>query len=278
MKEFTLLFCITLAAVIGYCSLNHAKLKKLTSEPVVTAKKFIEYKKANGHLNDFTPPKIVLVCYQSSTLMYLLSKNQTIKPSADFSSLYFVGDGQVAILSGMGIGAPALAIKIEELIALGVTKFIAVGTAGTLNNHHPGSFIISAKALAEDGVAHHYLQANQKFTYADKQLIAAWENFAKIQSLPAFEFADAWSFSAIFKESTADIIRVKKEDCGVVEMEAATLYAIGQEKGVQTLSLFVVSDVITLNEWTPHIKEPIVKDNLHKLAEWALDFCQINKS
>tara|TARA_A100001015_G_C14695515_1_gene596139 strand:+ start:110 stop:307 length:198 start_codon:yes stop_codon:yes gene_type:complete len=59
-------------------------------------------------------------------------------------------------------------------------------------------------------------------------------------------------------------------------MEAATLYAIGKEKGVQTLSLFVISDVINEKGWTPHLREPAVKENLHQLADWALDFCIID--
>jgi len=57
-------------------------------------------------------------------------------------------------------------------------------------------------------------------------------------------------------------------------MEAATLYAIGQEKGAQTLSLFVISDSITDKAWVPHIKELSVRNNLHKLADWALKFCR----
>lgn len=275
MKIWLLLLCITLTAVLGYYLLEPKfQSRQLTSEPVVTAKKIIAHKKAKGFLGNFVPPQIVLVCYQSSTLKYLLAKDPTIKKSDAFSNLYFIKNGNVGILSGMGVGAPALAIKVEELIELGVTKFLAVGTAGTLNNHGPGSFIVSTQALAEDGVAHHYLPKNQNLVQADKKLLDAWRRFTKKQALPDFESVDTWSFSTIFKESPADIMRVKKEGCGVVEMEAATLYAIGQEKGVQTLSLFVVSDIISYNEWVPHIKEPRVRDNLHKLADWALLFCQ----
>ena len=55
--------------------------------------------------------------------------------------------------------ASALANRIEQLIVVGVKKFIAVGTAGTLVNKHPiGSFILVPRSLAEDGVAHLYLK------------------------------------------------------------------------------------------------------------------------
>jgi purine-nucleoside phosphorylase len=163
---------------------------------------------------------------------------------------------------------------MEELIALGVTKFIAVGTAGTLVNHNFGEFIISSKALAEDGVAHHYLPKNENFSKADDTMLKFWKSYAKKQLLPAFTLANPWSFSAIFKENPLDITRVKKQGYSIVEMEAATLYAIGQEKGVKTLSLFVISDKVSLNEWATPNKEAIVKINLHKLADWALEFCK----
>ena len=63
-----------------------------------------------------------------------------------------------------------------------------------------------------------------------------------------------------------------KQGYDVVEMEAATLYAIGEEKGVQTLSLFVISDTMSPDEWIPHIKEPLVQENLLNLADWAFEF------
>jgi len=259
---FLLCVCSTVFAIIP------------STEPIVTAEKYMEYKKKNGHLREFTPPKIILVCYQQSTLQYLLENNPDMKPSDSFTNLYLVDNGLVGILGGWGMGAPALSVKMEELIALGVKKFIAVGTAGTLMDRHQiGEFIIAQKALAEDGVAHLYLKG-ETFAKADEKLFSIWNEFSKNHSVPSFHTAGTWSFSAIFRETPADVVRVTKQGYDVVEMEAATLYAIGQEKGVQALSLFVISDAITQEAWTPHIKEPRVRNNLHKLSEWALEFCK----
>jgi uridine phosphorylase len=44
-------------------------------------------------------------------------------------------DRRVGLCGGFGIGAPVVAIVIEELIALGVNRFIAVGTAGIPARH-----------------------------------------------------------------------------------------------------------------------------------------------
>lgn len=246
----------------------------LSTEPIVTAKKYLEYKKSNGHFNEFIPPAIVLICYQESTLKYILNNNLSIKQSHSFSNLYLMPEGGIGILGGWGIGAPALSVKMEQLIALGVNKFIAIGIAGTLMNKHDiGEFIIASKALAEDGVAHLYLNG-QNYVEADHNLSSKWNHFSVNQTLPSFHKAGTWSFSAIFRETPADIARVTKQGYDVVEMEAATLYAIGKEKGVQALSLFVISDTLSHDNWVPYLKEPKVINNLHKLSEWALDFCK----
>jgi len=243
-------------------------------EPIVTAEKLLEHRRAYGHLSDFRAPETVLVCYQRSTMQYLLKQHPDLQPSQAVSHFYLLNDGRGGVLGDWGVGAPGLAIKVEELIALGAKRFIAIGTAGGLMNAHKiADFVLCHKALAEDGVAHLYLPQDQRTVEADPQMILEWTHFAKERSLPQFHPAMAWSFSAIFRETVSDVHRVSKQGCSAVEMEAATLYALGQEKGVQTLSLFVISDSITQEAWIPRIKEPAVSNNLHQLADWALEFC-----
>ncbi len=245
-----------------------------SKEPIVTAQKLLDHKRASGHFDNFQAPETVLVCYQSSTMQYLLKKHPDCKPSKAVTHFYLIDDGRVGVLGDWGVGAPGLAIKMEELVALGAKRFIAVGTAGGLMDAHQiADFVLCPKALAEDGVAHLYLSDNTKIVHADSDLIYEWGYFSKERSLPQFDPGMAWSFSAIFRETLEDVYRVREQGCSVVEMEAATLYAIGKEKGVQTLTLFVISDSITDKDWVPRIKDSKVRNNLHQLADWALEFC-----
>lgn len=245
----------------------------LSKDPIVTAKKFLQYKRANGHFSDFDAPKVILICYQQSTLKYFLNKYPDLTENENFSDLFLTCDGQVGILGGWGIGAPALSIKLEQLAALGAVKFIAVGTAGTLlDSHKIGDMVICSSAIAEDGVAHLYLGKENSFARVSPSLAEEWASFAN-KKLPSFQNACSWSFSAIFKETAYDVARVYQKGCRVVEMEAATLYAIATKKKLEALTLFVISDCLTLEEWIPHIREPIVRENLHKLADTALAFC-----
>ena len=249
-------------------------LAAMPDESVVTAEKFIEHRRKNGQFQKFIPPKIVLICYQQSVLTHLLKEIPAIKPSEELAGFNFDPDGQVGILGGWGFGAPALAVWMEQLIALGVEKFVAVGTAGSLMKRHSiGEFVMAPQALAEDGVAHLYLKGDL-FSQAHEEMCSKWHAYAKRRSLPYFHSATAWSYSALFRETPSAISRALEKGCDIVEMETATFYAIGREKEVETLSLFVISDVLTDEEWVPHIIAPSVRTNLHKLAICALEFCQ----
>jgi uridine phosphorylase len=246
-----------------------------SKKPIVTAKKVIDYKKGAGHLIESDVPHTILVCYQHSTLDYLLAKNPGATPSKAVSQLHLVG--KIGLLGKFGIGAPSLAVKMEQLIELGAKKFIAVGTAGSLMGCcEIGQFVLAPKALAEDGAAHHYLPKNKLFAEATPELLADWNRYINNQKLPPFKSTSTWSFSAIFRETPADVYRVVKKLCGIVEMESATLYAIAEDKQVKAMALFVVSDTLTLDEWVPHFKERKVVDNLHNLADLAFEFCHLN--
>lgn len=245
------------------------------NDPIVTAESLLEHKKIMGELDGYQAPECVLICYQKSTLKYFIESEKNLKKSSHVEGLYFLDEGKVAILGGFGIGAPALACKIEQLIALGSKTFVAVGTAGTLESKYAiGQTLIAKKAFADDGVAIHYLD-QEEYADCDDALFQDWKLFEKEQHLETKE-AMCWSFSAIFKETPKTLQNALHKGCDVVEMEVATLYAIGKEKGVKTLTLLVVSDDVKVSGWIPQFKSDLLKINLHHLADKALLFCQKN--
>ncbi len=247
--------------------------------PLVTAQKMLEYKREFGHVGDLRAPETALVCYQRSTMDWLRKEHsKEIVPFPGVSHFFLLPGGKAGILGDWGVGAPGLAIKMEELIALGTKRFVAIGTAGALGGCHSiASYVLCPKALAEDGVAHHYLPEGKSVAEASPELLEEWKAFAKRRALPEMSDATAWSFSAFFRETAEDVLRVSSLGCSVVEMEAATLYAIAEEKNVQAISLFVISDSISEEGWTPRLREPATRNHLHLLANWALEFCMENK-
>lgn len=60
-------------------------------------------------------------------------------------------------VTSTGIGCPALAIAVEELIKVGAKNFIRIGTCGSLQKHvHVGDVVIATAAVRGDGTSREY--------------------------------------------------------------------------------------------------------------------------
>ncbi len=247
----------------------------MSKNHITSAEKYCLYLKANGHYPNVTPPETVIFIFSNSLLKSILAGHpheQRKEPM--LSDLYFLGDGKVAVMKS-GLGGPELAHKMEKLIALGTKKFLIVGTAGSLTSALvPGDFVICSKALGEDGVSHLYLEEKLSFAFPHSSLFDAWISFIKTRhpEHPKFEKTATWSFPAVFRETKEDVLRVIEQGCSTVEMEAAALYAIAQEKNVQALALFVISDSLAGGEWEVKARDPMVTERLNKLADLAVAF------
>ena len=64
--------------------------------------------------------------------------------------------GKRVSVQGTGMGCPSATIVFEELIQLGVTKLVRVGTCGGLQPHHAlGDLIVALSAVPADATAVH---------------------------------------------------------------------------------------------------------------------------
>src|SRR5690606_16827330 len=67
-------------------------------------------------------------------------------------------EGQPCTVVHPGVGAPLAAAFLEEMIALGCSKFIACGGAGVLNGDLVvGHLVIPTSAVRDEGTSYHYL-------------------------------------------------------------------------------------------------------------------------
>ena len=69
-------------------------------------------------------------------------------------------DGRVGIVRVPGVGAPVTALLMEELIARGAERFLALGHVGSLQpDVELGDLVVVDRALRDEGTSHHYLDA-----------------------------------------------------------------------------------------------------------------------
>jgi DeoD family purine-nucleoside phosphorylase len=148
-------------------------------------------------------------------------------------------DGEPLTIQSTGMGGPSAAIVLEELIALGATRAVRVGTAGALvDSLRLGELLLASEAIAADGTSR-ALGASE-LVAADSSLLAALQHAAPdvrcglIVSSDLFYEVDEQRFAG-WREAGAL----------AVEMEAATLFAVGRRRGIRVACALAITDVLT---------------------------------
>ncbi|AWR97864.1 nucleoside phosphorylase [Acidianus sulfidivorans JP7] len=162
------------------------------------------------------------------------------------SFLVYTGEykGKEVSLAAHGIGGPSIAIVLEELIMLGGRTFIRYGTTGALIPEiELGEYIIpSGASYNKGGIFYQYLK--------DDACIAATPDF-ELVSLLAKKFSEnnlkfyinnVFSSDAFYAEDEDFVKKWSSRGNIAVEMECATLFALGKIKNVKTAAVLVVSD------------------------------------
>ncbi|MGA9284934.1 MAG: hypothetical protein WBV85_05775 [Solirubrobacteraceae bacterium] len=153
-------------------------------------------------------------------------------------------DGEPLTVQSTGMGGPSAAIVLHELIGLGVTRAIRVGTCGALDpTLGLGDLVVAREAIAADGTS--AALGAGRLTRADPTLTGALVAEAK-RYLRASEraYRDGRIVSTdVFYESDADRnISWRAEGAIAVEMEASALYAVGAAAGIRVACVLVVTD------------------------------------
>jgi DeoD family purine-nucleoside phosphorylase len=160
-------------------------------------------------------------------------------------------DGAPLTIQSTGMGGPSAAIVLEELIALGVRRAIRVGTCGALAGELAlGDLVVAHEALAADGTSR-TLGAGARVA-ADGELTGALGRAAD-----AARGADGGGERRrVHREATVVSTDLFYEPNGerehgwraagavAVEMEAATLFAVGARAGVAVACVLAVSDLL----------------------------------
>jgi uridine phosphorylase len=140
-------------------------------------------------------------------------------------------DGAPLTIQATGIGGPSAAIVLSELIALGVTRAIRVGTCGALApGLELGELLVADEALCADGTSR-ALGAGAT-AHADAELASA------LTRATGGRVGRVASVDVFYGERGGG----ESHDALAVEMEAATLFTVGARSGVAVGCVLVVSD------------------------------------
>ncbi|WP_250549145.1 nucleoside phosphorylase [Pseudonocardia sp. H11422] len=140
---------------------------------------------------------------------------------------------------------------LEELIAMGARKLVAVGGAGTLVPELVlGHAVVVDSAVRDEGTSFHYLPPG-RITEADPHGVDVLSRILDEAAVP-YVVGRSWTTDAIYRETRTRVDRRRAEGCLVVEMEASAFIAVARYRadlGVRFAQLLLAADSLAGEAW-----------------------------
>jgi uridine phosphorylase len=201
---------------------------------------------------DINLPSLAILCYFQD-IIDLLVKQEKLMESGTFASdairlkFYRLShQGRDILVIHPGLGSPLAAAILEVLIANGIDRVIACGSCGVLDPSHPiGTVYILNAAVRDEGTSYYYLPPGREVK-PPRQALAALQALCEERQI-AYMLVKSWTTDGFYRETPARREARIREGCEVVEMEAATFFAVSEFRSVQ-FGQFVLGDNLVVPE------------------------------
>ena len=174
-----------------------------------------------------------------------------VQRNAERGLLGYTGEyqGRPVSVQATGMGCPTAAIVMEELVQLGVKRFLRVGTCGGLQpDLELGDLIVALTAVPADGTARHYVGGEPHCPTADWELVHGAVHAAK-EIGQEMRVGPIVSSDVFYNPDSGQYERWSRRGVLAVEMEAAVLFTLGALRNVHAGALLTVSDVVVEGEF-----------------------------
>jgi DeoD family purine-nucleoside phosphorylase len=179
-------------------------------------------------------------------------------------------DGKRVSVQGTGMGCPSATIVFEELIQLGVTRLLRVGTCGGLQPDHAlGDLIVAISAVPADSTATHLVGGEPHCPTASWELVHEAVHVAKHAGEP-IRVGPIVSSDLFYNPDGGQYERWSKRGILAVEMEAAALFTLSALRGVHGGCLLTVSDIVVEGEFV-RISDDELQAAVGRMTRIALD-------
>lgn len=166
------------------------------------------------------------------------------------------------------LGGPAAGAFLEEVIVKGAKKVLFFGVCGVLDKEvASGSLLIPTSAYRDEGTSYHYMEPSD---YID---IPTADKLAKIfESINVpYQKIKVWTTDAFYRETEKNIAARKTEGCAAVEMECASVMAIGQFRGIEVYQFIYGGDCLDENQWDARVLGKLPEDMRQRILTVALE-------
>jgi uridine phosphorylase len=168
-------------------------------------------------------------------------------------------DGEPLTIQATGMGGPSAAIVLSELIFLGATRAIRVGSCGALApGLELGELVVAREAISGDGTSR-ALGAGERVG-ADERLTRAL-----VEQAPAARCGAVVSVDLFYDDGR----RPPAADALAIEMEAATLFALGADARVPVACVLAVSDTFDADGMRRRIEDAALEEASERMGAVA---------
>lgn len=228
--------------------------EKHGGRPYATPHQLFAYRIAQGRTVENAPASVV-ISWQRNVLDRVRDSRTTIEIAGPAGGI--LGLSETAGFAFLPIGAPLVAIALEELAALGTRTVVGLGTAGAIAARLAvGDVVVCSAALRDEGTSHHY-ERDERWAVPNPRVTEHLR-----AALPRAAFGPTWTTDAPYRETAEEIAAYQREGVLTVDMEASALFTVGASLGVRTAAVFCVSDVLHGDTWQPHFYSRMVDDAL----------------
>lgn len=206
------------------------------------------------HSKSASIPRVAVLCFFNELLEQLANEGTlrpvyTLRSEIGRNPVYEFTDerGSVAVVHP-GVGAPLAAAFVEEMTALGVTTFIAVGGAGALTGDLAlGHVMVVVSALRDEGTSFHYAPPS-RIIDADQLGVRVLSDVLSELEV-AHYLGRSWTTDAFFRETRSRVQRRIDEGCTMVDMESSAFIAVARFRHVRFAQLLYAGDSLAGEEW-----------------------------
>ena len=166
------------------------------------------------------------------------------------------------------LGGAASAAMLEEIIAMGAKRILFFGSAGALDKEIiGGQLVVPTHAYRDEGVSYHYLPAN------DYVAVPTAEKLSEILTelhVPHVK-ARTWTTDAVYRETRRNMLARKSEGCAVVEMECASIMAVGIFRNIPVYQFLYAADCLDASQWDKRMLGNMPADMRQRILKVALE-------
>lgn len=199
-------------------------------------------------------PKTVVVVFSAKFTDLLLNEYGGTKIGSLYAGfelpiyqLEYKGTGIGFFRTIMGSASAAL---LEELIALGAEKLLYFGSCGALDQTiAEGHLLVPTAAYRDEGVSYHYAKASDFLEIGTAQKLTRIFDELHVP----YHTTKTWTTDAFYRETRVNVEKRREAGCGVVEMECASVMAVGAFRKREVYQFLYAADCLGGDDWDKRI-------------------------